>query len=607
MPATEPFYIEAQRHRLFAVHHPAEDASGPRTPVLICSPWGWDEVASYRPRRAWAQRLASAGHPTLRFDLPGTGDSSGSPRDPDLLATWLAAVGAAADDLAERSGEEEIAILGLGLGGLLALAAVEAGVRAAELITLAAPISGRAFVRSARQFSRLQAWNEGSASAAQPEGWIEASGFLLSAATIAELETLKPGASFGPGLKRVLTLSGRSGVPSNALTKALDASPVESEADGVAGWAQMVSHPERSRLAADAAEKVEVWLGRGGRPAAGGAGRPTGSAAVPAPTRIELDDGDAPIAEELFPVEQGYGRSFGVLATPAGGAPAGVCAVFLNAGGVRNIGPNRMWLERGREWAARGVPVLRVDLEALGEADGDPDGVPPGDEFFSSRFEPQVERVLDALAARGLGPHFVIVGLCSGGYFAFRTACADPRVRAALVINAGALVFRAGIFEEREAGKVSRVFDRAWLAKLLRGKVGWGKVRGMLASLAGQLVARLRRLGRGGGRSWFDQVQEDLDRLQASETRLTLMFSDNEGMADELKAEGFRATLAERPFVELIELPGADHTLRPLEAQAALQEALDERLERELAPAAGTSGREGLKSPLAAADDRQTR
>ena len=85
------------------------------------------------------------------------------------------------------------------------------------------------------------------------------------------------------------------------------------------------------------------------------------------------------------------------------------------------------------------------------------------------------------------------------------------------------------------------------------------------------------------------------------------MFSGNEGMADELEAEGFAATLGARPLVELFELPGADHTLRPLEAQSALREALDERLERELAAAAGTRGRDGLKSPLAATDDRQTR
>lgn len=606
MESPVPAYLEARSQRLFSVYHQPATGLPARRPVLICSPWGWDEVASYRPRRAWAQRLAAAGHPALRFDLPGTGNSSGSPRDGDLVTSWLAAVAVAADELAARSEEEAIAVLGLGLGGLLALAAIEAGTVAAELALVAAPASGRAFVRGARQFSKLQAWNEGTSSTALPEGWIEASGFLLSAGTIAELEAIEPKGSFDPTLQRVLVLGARSGAPRNALTKMLEASGVETEADGVSGWAQMLSHPERSRLATDAAEKLEAWLDRG-------AARPAGTSQVPqtagsaATTTIELEEGAAPIAEALFPVAQPYGQSFGVLATPVEAEPSELCAVFLNAGAVRNTGPNRMWLERGRDWAARGVPVLRIDLEAIGEADGDPDGVPPGDEFFAAKYEPQIERVIDALESRGFGPHFVVVGLCSGGYFAFRTASADPRVRAALVINAGALVFRAGIFEEREAQKVSRVLDRRWLAKLLRGKVEWRKVTAMLSSIAGQLWARLRSLGRGSARSWFEQLQADLDRLQASETRLTLMFSENEGMADELEAKSFRATLGERPFVELIDLPGADHTLRPLEAQAALQIALDERLERELVAAREAVGGEGLKSDLATTDDRQTR
>ena len=253
-------------------------------------------------------------------------------------------------------------------------------------------------------------------------------------------------------------------------------------------------------------------------------------------------------------------------------------------------------LERARVWAARGVPCLRVDLEAIGDADGDPDGIPPGEEFFASKYGAQVERIIDALEARGFGPDFALVGLCSGGYFAFRAACADRRVRAAYVINPGALVWRPGIFAEREARKVTRVFERKWVGKLLRGEIEWRKVKAMLGSIAERVGARLRRWSRGGS-SWNDELEADLDRLQAQQTRLTLMFSGGEGMADELDAVGFRATLVRRPFVEMVDLPGADHTLRPLESQAALRAALDERLERELAARGWAHHLRGAKVP----------
>ena len=46
--------------------------------VLFCAPFGWEDMGSYPVRAVWAQRLAAAGHPVLRFDLPGTGQSAGT-------------------------------------------------------------------------------------------------------------------------------------------------------------------------------------------------------------------------------------------------------------------------------------------------------------------------------------------------------------------------------------------------------------------------------------------------------------------------------------------------------------------------------------------------
>ncbi len=57
-----------------------------------------------------------------------------------------------------------------------------------------------------------------------------------------------------------------------------------------------------------------------------------------------------------------HGRLFGVLSRRSG-EQAEPTGVLLNAGPQRRTGPNRMWVEIARRWAAKGVPTLRLDAD----------------------------------------------------------------------------------------------------------------------------------------------------------------------------------------------------------------------------------------------------
>lgn len=83
MPASfgRPVYLPVEPDPVLAFLH-LSDRGEPQNAVLLCPPFGWEDVYSYRARRTWANALAQAGFPAPRFDFPGAGDSAGSPRDP---------------------------------------------------------------------------------------------------------------------------------------------------------------------------------------------------------------------------------------------------------------------------------------------------------------------------------------------------------------------------------------------------------------------------------------------------------------------------------------------------------------------------------------------
>jgi alpha-beta hydrolase superfamily lysophospholipase len=582
-PPARAVYLDIEPDAVFGMLH--APAAAPRaTAVLIAPPWGWDAVASYRSLRAWAQHLARAGHVTLRFDFPASGDSGGAPGDAARLEAWVAAITAAADWLRAESGCGRIATLGLGLGGLVAGKAVADGARIDDLVLWGAPARGRAFVREQRAFSQLQSSRvtlTGEPLPSDlPEGWLEAGGFVLAAETIAALErvdlrSLRPG-----GLQRALLLE-RDGAAVDARLRAqLEACGVEVTSGAGDGWEAMVFHPERPEPPEDVFSRVTSWLAQAPEPVMARAVRP----AARAVGEIVLEVDAVRVRESPLTVGWRDGRLVGVLAEPVDAPEAGLCAVFLNAGAVRRIGPNRIWVEAARRCAASGVPVLRIDLEGIGDSDGDADRYRDVTMFYAPELLDQVAVVLDALEARGLGDRFALGGLCAGGYLAFQAAVREERVSAAVLLNAGALVWDDDLPRRREGRKIARVLDPGWRRRILRGDVTVGRMRAIASDYARHTIRRRLRARRSPAAAPVTtRIQLAFDRLRDTGTRLLLAFSEDDPLHAELEADGTVARLERWPPVELERLPARDHTLRPVVAQRAVLDLLDRQLATEIA------------------------
>ncbi len=556
-----PVVLEAAEGVRGLLHLPGAGVPGSGVGVVLVGPVGWDDQGSYRPRKVWAQALADAGHAALRIDLPGTGDSGGGPRDPDRLGAWTAAVTEAARWLREEAGAARVALVGMAAGGAVGLHAVAEGAAIEDVVLWGVPARGRSLVRELKAFGRLEASQTGEDPAAWPEGELRGGGFLVAAETVAALGALAlPEAGASPS--RALLL-GRDGAgPDEGLRAGLEAGGAAVETDPGHGWGATVAPPQQAVPPEAVIARVGAFLA---------AAAPGGGFREPASGALRLDG----VRERTLSFEVDGVAMVGVLAEPVDGPGAEGVVVLLNAGAIRRIGPNRLWVEAARRCAAAGVPALRLDVEGIGDAGGDASPYASDEALYIPRLTRQVVESLDVLAAEGLSPRFLLTGLCSGAYWSLHAALEDERVRTAVLLNPRVVFWDSEAAPRYELHRALRVFSRDGLRRL---RTASHPVR-RLGSLLRWLVTSTmrmpgRRLGRRASRP-TDTLYDELQRLQQRGQRVIFAFAGgDEPLRDELDRENAWGQL-EALGVARHPLPMIDHTLKGLEAQAAALDLLD--------------------------------
>jgi alpha-beta hydrolase superfamily lysophospholipase len=616
------FYLQGPGIELFAIVH--RPAGRPReTAVLLCPPFGWEDMCSYRIRREWAEHLARAGHTVLRIDLPGSGDSAGSPRDSGRLDAWTQAASTAARWLTRADGAARVAAVGIGLGGMVSCRAALGGAPIDELVLWSTPSRGRALLRELRTFSAFEAANVHEASESAPpgdpadDGTIAANGYMLSAETAAELGRLDLGEidPSGASPRRALLL-GRDGLRVDKdLPVILERAGAEvTVADGP-GYGAMMVEPQDARTPTGVFELVSSWLGAAGMNRAA----PVASAAAQGQASVDRTPPGEPVeSEELLLHRSGValreralfldgpgGRLFGVLTEPLGGRKE-LTALLLNAGPQRRIGPNRMWVEIARRWAAEGVPTLRLDAAGIGDADGDASVLGQVTAFYRPVYVDQARAALEALVQRGLPPRFVMLGLCSGAYWSAQAAVADRRVAAVVMLNPRTLVFDEWRHTLRRARRLRRqmLLPSTW-RKVLRGEIKLAKhletgrtLVERAASGPTRVRERIARPGEGKqaagtpgvhgsperAAARHEPIEDLFDALRDRGQHALLMFTGQEVLRDELDRKGVLERMDRWPNLELALLgSSADtHTLTPLWLQRQVHALVDRVLEDEL-------------------------
>ena len=533
--------------------------------MLFCAPFGWEDMGSYPIRRTWARRLATTGHPVLRFDLPGSGQSAGTPGDSEQLRSWLTAIAEAANWLRHSSGSR-IAAIGIGLGGLLALQATADGAAIDDLILWGMPPNGRAETRRLRAFAKLQTAAADGEDPTLPDGWLQCGGYVLSANTIADLSTLRAHGTQVGRLRRALLLE-QDGAPVDATLAAnLTQAGVAVDTSPGPGYTAMLDSPELSIVPDTTIATVAAWLKRENAPTP-----PPTEAPPPASEQMRLEIESARVRERAFTVEYAAGAMFGVLAEPMQTPREDLCLICLPAWAERCSGPSRLWVEIARRHAARGLPALRMDLNSIGDSDGPRDGMRIPNNWDPDRIV-QVRKVMDALQEHGHGSRFLLIGLCSGAYWAQQTAVADPRVVGVLGLNTVPSPTSKALLQADAARRALLVFQPGWWRKVAHGEVS---IKG-LVTVARGVRARLRarlRLRRSEVESEVNDAPDlgtVLDRLQERGVQMILGYAAQEPGYRQLEVEGIAQHLERWPVLRVHGFESSDHNLRAVREQQVI-------------------------------------
>jgi alpha-beta hydrolase superfamily lysophospholipase len=535
---------------LFGWAHVPADGSATGA-VVLCPPLARELAATQVCYRTVADRLADAGMLAIRFDYDGTGDSAGDDADPDRVRSWVASIGHAVA-FARRCGVATVSLLGMRIGG--PLAAVAAAGLDIDALVLWDPISGRPFVRGESALRRLR-FDEPPASGEVTE----LPGFVFGTDTVAALGALSVPAAARPPA-RVLLLTRPGQTPHTELTEAVGTTPERADA---LGQEQMLEvEPGQRRTPEETIDQVVAWLSSG--PVADRA-----TVSVPRQDAALVPVGDGFVTERA--VRLGPAGLFAIAAEPERSSDAPT-VLMLNAGTDWHVGPNRLWVELSRRWAAAGVRCVRLDESGLGDSPPR-----PGNAANVVRAPDAFDDVAEAAAA--VSPedpgNVVLLGLCSGGYQALENALAGA-VRGVYAINP-VLHFNP---PELEWGPMDPRRRICWPASNLALTYRWlltEPVRRRLRTAIWRVVHLFNRDHDRAATTWLDELRRD-------KVEVLVVCSEDEARPFGAAIETAPAPERGQDPIRIDVVSGLDGSLMPSGQRAEVSRRLTEHLFAHFAP-----------------------
>jgi len=239
--------------------------------------------------------------------------------------------------------------------------------------------------------------------------------------------------------------------------------------------------------------------------------------------------------------------------------------VFLNAGLVHRVGPNRLHVRLARDAARRGFVSLRFDLSGVGDSLPRQDG-----SSVRTAALTDVRDALDFVAAEHQATSFILVGLCSGADLAFRAALADARVTGVILIDGLPYTTR----RSRLHHYVNRLRRGGWKRLFARDNPVWRRVRRWRHS-----PPRAGSAGRRRDVPPSPEAEAGLRELVRRGVRMLMLFTAGReySYANQFR-EMFPSVHSDR--IDVVFFPDADHTFTLRANQELLFRTVDEWIAR---------------------------
>ncbi|RYY77055.1 MAG: alpha/beta fold hydrolase [Gammaproteobacteria bacterium] len=140
----EAFYFGPSSTYLFGAYHPPK-LSNRREGIVLCSPFGQENMRAHRSLRRLAINLSNLGYAVLRFDYRGTGDSAGS-LNSVTADDWQQDIRIAVQELIDIAAVPKVSLLGLRIGALLAAQVAANHQNVSRLVMWDPVVSGQAYI-----------------------------------------------------------------------------------------------------------------------------------------------------------------------------------------------------------------------------------------------------------------------------------------------------------------------------------------------------------------------------------------------------------------------------------------------------------------------------